>query len=378
MPIQNFVVADDQGNFAYSPVGAYPARTNLPIILEDAVVAGERLGPLVNTGFLPFNGSAGEGEWAGYLPKEDLPILYNPPLPYIVTANSKPWAGGCGDFVGWHYGDRYRQERIVQLLDQLVSTGKIGLDDMARVQNDIVDLSIEDYLRTAILPHSQAPEARLLEEWLSTSGPLMDKDATEPALAMAWVAAYHELLWTHLYGSADDISFLRFHYALSIVRAAAAGDEYAASLIPYGGLEGLAAEALRVAKERLSQYYGSGNPEAWVYGEIHYYNPKHPAFDALDYERVPASGGPYTVSPARPVVFSPEEGMPVRHGPSLRQLVDLAGPGYWIAIPGGQSGNPYSAHYQDIYLDYWTRGLYLEYTIPWQLPGPTLEFVGEG
>jgi len=110
-PIQNFIVADDAGNYAYSPVGGYPVRVNTPVLVEDP---RWQEGPIVNKGMLPFNGSRGEGEWAGYHPKETLPVLLNPPQPFIATANSKPWDGPCGDMVGWHYGDKYRQERIVQ------------------------------------------------------------------------------------------------------------------------------------------------------------------------------------------------------------------------------------------------------------------------
>ncbi len=375
VPVQNFVVADAEGNIAYSPVGGYPVRVNTPVLVENPRYAPE---PIVNKGMLPFNGSRGEGEWAGYIPKEELPVLYNPPVEFIATANSKPWKGGCGDFVGWHYGDKYRQERIVEYLSSVIrEKGRVVIDDVVALQNDVVDLSIEDYLETAILPY--APEgdewAQALRDWLDAQGAVMDPDSWQPTLAMAWVAAYHMLLWEHLYGSTDDISFLRFHYALSIVRAAASGDDYALQLIPGGSLEAAAAHARSVAEERLRAYYGTSDPETWKYGEIHYYNMEHAAFPALSYERLPAPGGPYSVNPARPADFDAEKGMPVTHGPSMRQIVCLAVKGYMLALPGGESGNPLSPHYQDHYLEYWYRGEYQLLQVdtpPEALPGPRL------
>jgi penicillin amidase len=48
-----------------------------------------------------------------------------------------------------------------------------------------------------------------------------------------------------------------------------------------------------------------------------------------------------------------------RHASSLRAIYDLADPQASLFImPGGQSGNPLSAHYQDFTLP-WARGEYL-------------------
>jgi penicillin amidase len=379
-PIQNFVVADDKGNFAYSPVGAYPVRVNLPVLTTWRGVE------IVNRGYIPFNGSAGEGLWRGYVAKEELPILYDPPVPFVATANSKPWSGSCWGlnesvWVGWHYADRYREERIVEMLQSIIeSKGRVSPEDVETVQTDIHDLSVADYLNTALLPYAgDTDAARMLRAWLDSTGALMDKDRPEPALAVAWIYSFHRDLWRHLYGSDDDISFLRFHYALSIVRYAAEGDKYALGLIPGGSLGEAARRALSEAVDLLRSYYGSSNPQDWVYGRIHYYNPTHPAFHALDYQHVPAGGGPYTINVARPALVDSKTGMPVRSGPSIRQVVPLGGPLYYISLPGGESGNPLSSHYQDIYLDYWTRGLYLQYQLAASqeaYQGPVLHFTG--
>jgi len=211
----------------------------------------------------------------------------------------------------------------------------------------------------------------------------MSGDDYRPTLAMAWVYAYHEMLWKHLYGSTSHLTFLREYYALHIVEAAAGGDSYALKLIPYGNLSKAAHEALKVALERLKEYYHTSDETKWVYGKIHYYNPRHPAFRALDYKHVPANGGPYTVNVAAPSEFDSKEGMPVRHGPSIRQVVPLGSPIYYIALPGGENGNPLSSHYQDIYLQYWTQNKYITYTLalPYQqalntYKGPQLVFQG--
>lgn len=380
VPIQNFIVADDKGNFAYSPVGAYPVRSNLPVLARNVAVAGRIVGDIVNRGFIPFNGSNGEGEWIGYVPKEDLPILYDPPTPYIATANSKPWDGSCGDIVGWHYADRYREERIKQLLDEALEDGVITVDEVKKIQTDIVDLSVKDYLETAILPYSNTNYAMVLRGWLESEGPLMSKDDYKPTIAVAWIYMFHKALWEHLYGESSNIHFLRFHYALSIVKAAAMGDDYARKLLP-GSLESLVNESLSKALNLLEKYYGTSDYTKWIYGKIHYYLVAHPAFAALNYNRVPANGGPYTVNVAAPTQVDSDTGMPVTHGPSIRQVVDLATNRYNIVLPGGENGNPFSPHYQDLYIKYWTKGEYLTYTLgaqPSTYEGPMLRFSGGG
>ncbi|MCE4619681.1 MAG: penicillin acylase family protein [Desulfurococcales archaeon] len=379
VPIQNFVVADDQGNIAYSPVGAYPVRENLPVLVEKVNVAGRVKGPIVNKGYIPFNGSRGEGVWVRYIPKEKLPILYDPPIPFIATANTKPWKGKCGGFVGWHYADKYRLERITELLDEALKDGKITPGEVKKVQTDYYDLSIEDYLETAILPYSNTTYAQLLKDWLSKYGPDMDKTMYQPTIAVAWIYEFHTILWKHLYGNETNLYFFRFHYALSIVRAAEKGDQYALKLIPGGSIRALVNESLTKALEVLKAYYGTSNYEQWIYGKIHYYYPAHPAFPALSYAKIPANGGPYSINVARPAKVDPKIGMPVQAGPSIRQVVDLSAMDYYISLPGGESGNPFSNHYQDIYVDYWSRNLYINYTLgqpPSSYNGPKLVFHG--
>ena len=380
VPIQNLVVGDDQGNIAYSPVGAYPVRANTPVLVDKVIVAGKKKGPIINKGFIPFNGSRGEGVWTKYIPKESLPILYNPPQPFIATANSKPWSG-CKDFVGWHYADKYRLERITELLSKALSDGKITPDEVKQIQTDYTDLSVEDYLNTAILPYSNSEYAKIIKQWLAREGPLMNKSEYQPTIALTWMYEFHIQLWKHLYGNESDLLFLRFHYALSIVRAAEKGDSYALQLIPGRNITKLVNDSLERALSLLKKYYGTGDYKKWTYGKIHYYLPAHPALPALNYNAIPANGGPYTINVARPQTIDTKLGMPVQAGPSIRQVVDLSTNDYYISLPGGENGNPFSQHYQDIYINYWTKNKYLEYLLGLKsekYTRPKLVFKGAG
>ncbi len=358
VPIQNLVIADDQGNFAYSPFGAYPVRTNLPTYNVSGHI-------IVNKGWMPFNGSAGEGEWAGYLSPSQIPILYDPALKFVATANSKPWDGSCGDFIGWHYHDKYREMRIKQLLDLMINEkGKLTPQDIARVQTDITDLGVHDYIG-ALLQLVDTKDNEMLqqlEQWYM-QGTVMDKNLWEPSLAATWLVTFHHELWKQIYGEDSHVSFFRAYYALEFIKAYESGDHVARSLLGTVTLEDLAEQSLEKSVDFLKQYYGTEDYTQWIYGKLHYYDVHHSIASVFDYKYIPASGFSWTINVAPSLSYSMDKGMPVRHGPSLREIIDLSTNQYWIAIPGGDSSNPFSPYYDNIYEDYWVQGKYIVYTL---------------
>ena len=380
VPIQNFVVADTSGNFAYSPFGAYPIRKNLPVYNISGV-------KIVNKGFLPFNGSRGEGEWAGYYPPSKLPILYNPPLPFVATANSKPWNGSCGDMVGWHFHDKYRLERITQLL--LIFMYRYGYDNWVIntwVQQDQYDLGVLDYL-WELLNITRNDNNTLLanvREWYTMyrkGEAFLTPNSSGPTLAIAWMFTFHKALWHKIYGGDEHIWFFRAYYSLHFIKAYQRHDPLARELLGGETLESLALKSLEWAAKNLTQYYGTSDPSRWKYGELHYYNPSHPIFPSMSLPRHPAGGATWSVNVAPIKSFTPEEGMPVTAGPSIRMIVDLSTPAFLIQLPGGESGSPYTRHYADIYLCCWLRGVYLIYTLgapPSIYGGVSLHFRGTG
>jgi penicillin amidase len=360
-PIQNFVVADDEGNFAWSPLGYYPIRTNLPIISLDNIT-------IVNYGFLPFNGSRGEGEWRGFVKLKGLPILYNPKLPFIATANTKPWKGSCGFYIGYEFADRFRLERIQDLLYSLISRPKrINVHDIMKVQLDIMDLSIKDYLRLLLelierggYKLLNGKELNIIKE-LSLWNGSMQRNLWQPTVASAWIYEFHSSLWRYLYGDSSNLYSFRIEYAESLMLNYINGNRLAYKVTSKGFLERLAATSLRKALDILSKYYKTDDYRKWIYEKVHYYDPRHPLgtlFPGFNYPKLPAPGGPYTINVAPPFNFSANEGMPVTHGPSVRLISDLGNELLYVSLPGGNSGNPFSPYYYNLYPK-WAEGMYI-------------------
>lgn len=360
-PVQNLVVADAQGYIAYSPNGGYPKRANLPLI----DVGGREI---VNTGFLPYNGSRGEGEWQGLIPFDSLPILVSGPeggVRYIATANSKPWEGECLRPMGWSYHDRFRTQRIYELLDQYSKDGSLEVWENQAIQYDAVD---KGTARVVELILSLAPQAggvkveALAELEAFLNNPLMAPQSPEARLALAAATIFHGKVWETLYGRSENRYFLKVEMLEELVKARLEGKEWPERLLGGQSLAQLAAESLREASALVQAFYETYNSPALLgTSAFRYYNIKNPVLP-LHYDRLPAIGGPFSVHVAPPAILNPLEGAPVEVGPSVQVISSLSTTSLYLSLPGGQSSNPLSPHYQDLYR-LWHEGVYVTLTL---------------
>jgi penicillin amidase len=113
-PSQNFVYADKDGNIGYQMPGNIPIRAK-------------------GQGLVPVPGWTGEYEWTGYIPFDQLPVVYNPPTHYIVTANNKVVPDSYPYFISAEWSEASRAERISDLLRE---NDNLTVDDMRNIQAD--------------------------------------------------------------------------------------------------------------------------------------------------------------------------------------------------------------------------------------------------
>ena len=114
-PAQNFVYADVDGNIGYHAAGSLPIRRNY-------------------YGDVPVDGSAGDYEWDGFIPFDQLPNSYNPPNGYIVTSNQNPFPAGYPYRVNGKFPPEYRSR---QILDLLRASTRLKPEDSLRIQKDV-------------------------------------------------------------------------------------------------------------------------------------------------------------------------------------------------------------------------------------------------
>ncbi len=114
-PAQNFVYGDRAGNIGYQAAGRVPIRKNFD-------------------GDIPLDGASGDFEWAGYIPFEQMPSIYNPPSGIIATANQNPFPKDYPYRITGGFADKYRVEQIRALLG---AKPKLTVDNMLAAQKDV-------------------------------------------------------------------------------------------------------------------------------------------------------------------------------------------------------------------------------------------------
>ena len=339
-PTENQVYADTAGNIGWVTGGLAPVRPNWD-------------------GLMPVPGD-GRYEWQGFLDGARLPFVLNPKQGWFASANEMNLPASFPykeHKLGFEWPDDARARRIAQVLSR---TPKASIEDMQRLQNDVVSLNAQRLVALLKPLSSRDPKTQaaltLLKGWNGEEG------------AASSAAALYEVWWSHHLGR----SFLQA--VLSPQGARLVDAPHASVLLhtlehpfPRFGAnatakrDALLLASLGAAWAEMERLQG---PDArrWEWGKTHFSYFLHPMTPILDNASrallnvgpLPRGGGAYTVNVSG---YRPENFWHA-HGPSFRMVLDV---GNWdnsraINTPG-QSGNPDSPHYRDLAAS-WADGKY--------------------
>jgi len=343
---QNFIYADVEGNIFYQPTGRVPIRSGVP--------------------YLPLDGSSGEHEWESNIPYDKLPRTLNPIEHFIATANARPVDESYPYYIGYLFDPGFRVKRIKDLL---TARETLSFEDVRAIQADDLVLAAER-LKPILMADIENEKpylssrtiqaAKMVDEW--------DSHASTDSVACS---IFHK--WLEVIARTtlkDDLSEDAFEYWASntdiiVVLLLRSGN---AAELKYDWFDNsrtpriesrrhVVASSLVKAVKDLGNKYGY-EMEDWTWGKLHTTTLKHglgkrnPGYNNGPY---PRSGSIDTVDNAGFSLF--EGDFNSDHGPSLRMTVELK-PGIEHAVnalPGGQSGDPDSEHYQDQMIDYWLK-----------------------
>ncbi len=335
-PTQSFVYADDSGNTYYWVTGQIPIRT-----VDGEPVRGTRI----------FDGSAGEGEWGegyepygesswdGFVPYDEKPGARNPD--YLATANQRI-TNDPEHYLSEGYAPPFRGGRLYDRLDaRAESEAPMDAAFHRDLQTDVLDGRydlfrpiVEEVVgagRTAD-DDLDAPTAASLLDWDAEMRP----DRAEPLLFEQWLRAFRERTFGDDFESVDlPEEFPRPNFR--VLGTLSADSEWFD-----GDRTAVAADAMADARERIDS-------EGWeTYGDWNRVRFAHP-FDQsfLNYEQLPTAGSPGTVRN-----FHSEAST----GASWRMVATFDGESRAV-LPGGNSGDYFSAHYDD-QLSLWANGEY--------------------
>ena len=340
----NMVYADAGDTIGWQLTGTAPVRR-----------AG--FGILPQPAWDPHSGWTGDD-----VPFEDMPCAQNPKLGLIVTANANPSAAR-EPFLGVDWIEGYRQDRAVALLMQRLDW---DVEGFRSVQADVLSTPWQEMKETLLAIPVEGAAARgreLLKAWDGR----VSADSPAASVFELWQAemvrracrAKAPKSWE--WASGKGFTALAPHTVFSVRRTG-----HLVRLLrekPAGwfvrGWDAEMADALGAAVDALEAKHGAAS-EGWAWGKVRPVTLLHPLGARKPLDRIfnlgpfPWGGDQNTVAQAAvdPLDATSNPG----YIQSMRMIVDLGRleDSRWV-LPGGQSGNPMSPHYDD-QLPLWLRG----------------------
>jgi penicillin G amidase len=346
-PQQNIVYADVDGHIGFIAAGRVPIRR------PDNDLKG----------LAPAPGWEAKYDWAGFIPFDQLPRVYDTADGEIYTANNKITPPGYTHFITSEWQPPYRARRIAELLD---AVPKHTISSFARMQGDVVSLAARQLLPRLIATHPKSEQARhalaLLARWDGS----MSVERPEPLIFMAWWRELARAIYADELGEAFSAHWLPRPVFLNDVLSDRDGEARWCDNVRTRPVETCAEQlstSLEAALADLRARYGK-DMTRWRWGAAHRALGEHRPFARNKWLarffdiRVPTPGGDYTLD--RGVVdFASPEPFANRRAPSLRAIYDLSDLQNSLFIDStGQSGNVLSPHYRD-FVAAWAQGEYI-------------------
>ena len=349
----NLAHADTQGDIGLQLAGQVPRRR-------------------AGYGTLPTPGWNSESGWHdAFVPFDEMPHTRNPAPGFVATANNQPLPSGQGPFLGVDWLDGYRASRIAEIVN---ARDDWDIEGTARAQLDTVSIPWREMKDVVLAVEPSTTEAHqalaLLSDWDSevavdsVGATVFEFFLKEMVQRVAMAKAPRS--WEWAIGRSETpvhsltlLSGRRVGHLVNLLRNRPEGW----SDVP---VKKILDDSLGAAIAELRDRYGA-DPSGWQWGPIRPLTLKHPVGRSrwlapiYNFPPAPCPGNTNTVFQTGSDPRNPGAGPLVC--PSMRMVLDV---GNWdenlFALPGGQSGNPLSPHYDDQFRR-WTRGTGI--TIPW-------------
>jgi penicillin G amidase len=346
VPHQNMVYGDVEGNIGFYAPARVPIRKR-------------------GDGMMPVPGWTGDYDWAGFVPFEELPHVFNPPSGEVVTANNKIIPDDYPYLITNDWAEPYRIRRITALLENVQNH---SLETFAQIQLDQTSLMAQEFLPYLLeLSPETSLERSALAELFSWDG-MMDRNKAAPLIFAAWYRELARLIYSDELGETFEDYYGFRPLFISDVLANETKTKWCDDTRTPAE-ESCAFVESRAFKEAivyLSTVYGS-DLSKWQWGQAHYAHSDHAILTGTPLGRffdikIPNGGDAFTVNAARFGIGN-EEPFTQTNGPGYRALYDLSNLDNSLFIhTTGQSGNPLSGHYKD-FAETWRDGKYIPMTM---------------
>jgi penicillin amidase len=344
-PAVVLVYADKQDNIALLPGGNVPVREN-------------------GSGVLPAPGWTSEFDWRTSITATELPRETNPNSNYVIATNHQWFDSKKGPQITGRWNDGKRKERIITLLESsLANDAKVTTEETTGIQSDAF-VSYFDVMQ----PHWQEYQftetktekgRQILSDWDG----IADIDSVAATIHSGW---FRELLLDSLQALLEEeqghlsrqqltqiLEWINPNYYQRIIALADTEECFIGNEPSLEACSEKFEHSLTMAITELEKLLGY-NMDKWQWKRAHklvlepYGGNQTSLLTHLTSFAKPASGYIDAINLSS-MQFDLETGFIKTHGANYRQIVDLGNDDLQIVLNTGQSGNPLSPHYLDMY-----------------------------
>ncbi|HEX9555945.1 MAG TPA: penicillin acylase family protein [Reyranella sp.] len=342
-PMQNIVYADTAGNIGLVSPAHVPIRRK-------------------GDGSMPVPGWTSDFDWAGFVPFDELPRIYNPPSGIIVNANARVVPDDYRHFITRDWGEPYRQLRANQLLREVERHPVYG---MIVMQADILTGDAAGMLPLLLKGAPRNARAARVHELMSRWNRFMLANRAEPLIYTAWIWQLQRGLLADELGEDlfETMVMPDVPLMMRIVRDKPGWCDDGGTR-QTETCEDQIALALDRALDWIARRQGP-DIDKWQWGHEHFAAHRHPLFDSVPLLRDLASvrfasdGGAQTLNRAHPS-YRGDRPFDAVLGPAYRGVYDFSDlDNSRFAMPLGQSGNMLSPWARN-FVDRWQTLGYVE------------------
>lgn len=337
-PGLNIMYGDAKGNIAWNTSGKL-----------------YKIDKTINSNFI-LNGSNGVDDKKEFLDFSKNPHAINPSWNYVYSANNQPEAVDGYLYPGY-YLPQDRAKRIVQLLEPKNNWTKQDVEKMLNDNTSSVTATVTTNLIAALdsktFSNNEKQAVLILKKWKGSNN-LTD---IAPTIYQKWIYNYLKNTFQDELGETDFNMLLSTHILKQIIEPQSKNensvwwDDVTTKNKKETRAEILTKsfhEAIKALEKQLGKDVNS-----WTWNRVHTLEHQHPLGQVAALKST-FNVGPFEVSGSAEVInnlffnFTDSGEYQVKGGPSTRRVIDFSDIENSTSIlPTGQSGNPFSKHYND-------------------------------
>jgi len=330
-PAQNFAFASTKGDIALWVQGEFPNKWE-------------------GQGKFLLDGSNPQHDWQSSIPQEFNAHIKNPERGFVSSANQHPVDESYPFYV---FNDGYETYRNRVINEYFRKRETLTIQDFKNLQNNNFNLKAQELvpfmLETMETPALTIEEQQLLN-YIRIWNFNNSIDNVGPSIWAMWIKHLYKLTWDE-FDVEDEALKTPFIYQTIYMLKNHPNDPFM-DIVDTPKTEtavDLFSLSFKAAVKELNEWKTENGDYNWRNFKGAYVGHLLQALPAFSRFDIPIGGDRNTVNASS-----------ANHGPSWRMIVEMSSPPKAYGIyPGGQSGNPGSAYY-DNFIDDWAAGNYYE------------------